>query len=662
MISTPGLGKNEQQEQGGEAVSETLQPTPPKFIRTFDSFSAIQTGTVSARVFNRALILFLFLFALSVPHSIAASQISLGLGVIAWIVRDIAARRFHLAHIPIDLPLLCFAGLTVLSSVFSVEPAISLPKLKGLILFIIIYLLATNLRARGAKVLAVFLITSSLLGVGFSLVEKLRGRGMVVATIDADSPLKQSNLLPGDVIWMIARQRVFSPEGAASVIRQHRTGETLDVEALHAGDPVPVALTVTDELKAKQNPLGISVSGRSRQFRVSGFSRQFLTYAEQMQILALLCYGGLLAVMFSRGRQLGRRSARRWLWLCLPLFSLFALALVLTASRAVIAAFIGALLIVSISVGRRAMMIALVAALTLGALGAYVTTSVRQQITSSFNDDSAARRISYMRAGLKVIPRHPLLGVGMDSHKRHWQEWGFPGDYVTHTHSTPIQIAMDRGLPALGCYVWLIAAMLIAAWRGYKQAKLGEDIFNEGLMLGAFGAVLGFSLSSLTNYNFGDSEALTMLLFVIGLVAAARTINQSSAGREGLAQWSEASIPLTTTPFSFQFKWARTSGVQYRSVNPQRLRVDSFASDPCSSRSLCTEISPAFKTLSNGWPKRSTSATVWLSTLFSSFSLKCQVRWPYRCEPGRKRMQAFSTSASSIASQTVTAFDGVNGQ
>jgi len=127
-----------------------------------------------------------------------------------------------------------------------------------------------------------------------------------------------------------------------------------------------------------------------------------------------------------------------------------------------------------------------------------------------------------MRAGLRVIPRHPLLGVGMDAHKRHWRELGFDGDYITHTHSTPIQIAMDRGLPALGCYAWLIAAILVAAWRGYKRAKAGGDVFNESLALGAFGAVTGFSLSSLTNYNFGDSEALMMLLFLVGSLFAAR--------------------------------------------------------------------------------------------------------------------------------------------
>src|SRR5262249_41184137 len=102
------------------------------------------------------------------------------------------------------------------------------------------------------------------------------------------------------------------------------------------------------------------------------------------------------------------------------------------------------------------------AALLLGGVGYYVITITRLPVTL---DDSASRRIAYMEAGLRLIPQHPLLGVGMDSVKRHWHELGFPGDYITHTHSTPIPIAVERGLPAFAGYVWLIAAMMIAAWR-----------------------------------------------------------------------------------------------------------------------------------------------------------------------------------------------------
>jgi hypothetical protein len=519
MAPHPSLSPRKQIEQGGEVFVPSTQISP-SWLGRFDSLAAVESRNAVSHWTNRALIFFILLFALSVPHSIAAAQISFTLACIVWVVRDLALRKFHFARTAIDWPLLCFTVLTVLSSIFSVEPSLSLPKLKALTLFAVVYLLATNLHRRGVKLAAGLLIVSGLAGVGFSLGEKLYGRGMIITAIEDDSPLVASNLQPGDVVWMIERDRVYSPEEAASVIRSRRVGESLEVEALHAGDPVPVTLTVTDELKAKQNPLGIQTGGRSRQFRVSGFARQFLTYAEQMQILGMLAFGSALA-----GIRLRRNNAaRRRLKIFSLLFVLFALALVLTASRAVIAAFIVALLFVSISVGGRlAPVIALVAALVLGGLGYYVIKEARQPVTLSFNDDSASRRIAYMKSGLRVIPKRPLLGVGMDSHKRRWQEWGFPGDYITHTHSTPIQVAMDRGLPALACYVWLIAAVMIMIWRAYKRAREGDDNFYEGLTLGTFGALIGFSISSLTNYNLGDSETLMMLLCVAGLSLALRS-------------------------------------------------------------------------------------------------------------------------------------------
>jgi len=468
---------------------------------------------------DRALTLGLILFALTVPHSIAAAQISLGLSVVAWAARDLITRRLRFTRTPIDLPLLCFAALTVASAAFSIEPGVSLPKLRSLGLFGIIYVLASNLRPRGARLLAALMIASGLVGAVFSLTEKAVGRGMTVTAINAESPLASGKLRAGDVIWMIARRRVRSLEDAAQVIRRHRAGETLEVEALHAGDPVPVELRVTDEIKARPNPLGVSVSGPTRRFRVSGFSRHFITYAEQMQILALFVYG-LLLVSLREWRQAHRR---RWLLVSLVIFSLFSFTLILTASRATIAAFFFALLTVAAIIKEwRVALVSLLAVAVLGGLFVYVLTSARALDIASFADDSSARRVGYMRAGLRLIPQHTVLGVGMDAHKRHWAEWGFPGDYVTHTHSTPIQIAMDRGLPALGCYVWLMAVMFLMTWRSYVHARSKGDEVTSGLMLGALGALIGFSASSLVNYNFGDSEVLMMLLFVVGVASAAR--------------------------------------------------------------------------------------------------------------------------------------------
>jgi O-antigen ligase len=270
-------------------------------------------------------------------------------------------------------------------------------------------------------------------------------------------------------------------------------------------------------LKAKANPLGVSAGGPSRRFRVSGFTRHFLTYAEQMQVFALLAFGALVA---SLRRALASPSAPP-LSLSLLLFLLFSLALVLTASRAVIAAFLISLLAVSaLLANRRVALVALIAALALGGGGVYALRATRTTGAVEFSDDSAARRVGYMRAGLKLIPRRPLLGVGMDAHKRHWKEWGFPGEYVTHTHSTPIQIAMERGLPTLSLYLWLMAAMGVAVWRGYRRARAERGEF-EWLALGTFAALVGFAASSLVNYNFGDSEVIMLLFSLVGAVLAA---------------------------------------------------------------------------------------------------------------------------------------------
>src|SRR5262245_27528894 len=77
---------------------------------------------------SRIILCGLAIFAISVPHSIAAAQIGLGLSYVAWIARAIAGRRLGIPRTPIDLPLLCFAALTIVSSVLSFERAESLSK------------------------------------------------------------------------------------------------------------------------------------------------------------------------------------------------------------------------------------------------------------------------------------------------------------------------------------------------------------------------------------------------------------------------------------------------------------------------------------------------------------------------------------------------------
>ncbi len=478
-----------------------------------EAFPERASSSSFAKWATRLLLCGLAIFAISVPHSIAAAQIGLGLSYVAWIARALAVGRLGLPQTPIDRPLLCFIALTIVSAMLSVEPDESIPKLRTLTLFGVFYLIIANLRPRGARWMIGLLIVSGLAGVGYSLLEKGLGRGMIITAIEDNSPLRTTYLQPGDVIWMIGRSRVNSLEEANQIIRESPTG-AYTIEALQNGDPAPAQLLITDEMKSRANPLGLSVSGHSRRFRISGFSRNFITYAEQMQLFALLAFGLLLLNL----KLLRKGCSGPWLWVSLSLAGMFSLALILTASRGAIASYILALLVtLALIKERRAMLLALVVVMAMAPVSVYMVRAIRPPNATRLADESSKRRFDYMRAGLRLIPQHPIFGVGLNSQKYHWKEWGFPGDYITHTHSTPIQIAVDRGLPALACYLWLMAMLFVMTWRGYKKSLPAGDRAGSGLMLGAVAALIGFSASSLINYNFGDSEPLLMLLSVVAL-------------------------------------------------------------------------------------------------------------------------------------------------
>jgi hypothetical protein len=66
-----------------------------------------------------------------------------------------------------------------------------------------------------------------------------------------------------------------------------------------------------------------------------------------------------------------------------------------------------------------------------------------------------------------------------------------------------------------------MAMLFVMIWRGYKSALRRGDNMSGGLMLGAMAALIGFSASSLVNYNFGDSEPLLMLLSIVALALVA---------------------------------------------------------------------------------------------------------------------------------------------
>jgi O-antigen ligase len=136
------------------------------------------------------------------------------------------------------------------------------------------------------------------------------------------------------------------------------------------------------------------------------------------------------------------------------------------------------------------------------------------------NDQSTTWRETVWREGVQLLvskPRHLLVGVGVDSIKGHWREWGLFDNGrlpVGHMHSNLLQIALERGVPAL--IVWLVLLGLYARmlWRIVRSSV---DEFPRSFALGALGGLVGFFASGLVHYNWGDSEVVMVLYFIMGL-------------------------------------------------------------------------------------------------------------------------------------------------
>ena len=120
----------------------------------------------------------------------------------------------------------------------------------------------------------------------------------------------------------------------------------------------------------------------------------------------------------------------------------------------------------------------------------------------------------------------------MDTIKKRWRQWGlFEGGRLPwgHMHSNPLQIALERGLPALCLWLTFLFVYARTLWR-LLRGGLKLHWIERGILLGALGGLAGFFSSGLVHYNWGDSEVVMVLYLIMGLsLAIHRLVRGTSA-------------------------------------------------------------------------------------------------------------------------------------
>lgn len=497
-----------------------------------------------ARAAQRLALAGFVVYALAAPHSIAGSWMGLSAAFAGWLVRAASTRRAGLRRTALDLPLGCFIGWTVLSCLLSAEPRESIPKLVNVSTFLVFYLAQGVLTRRSAVLVASVLVLSAAAGVLWGVGDLIVGRGVVVTALAADSPLRAATpLREGDAVWRVNGRRVASVGEIDEEIRRTPAGGRVNLSVISRGEHVEwPGPAVTEEMRAAASPSGIDGGGRTHSFRASGFTRHYETFAEQLQIIAQLALGFALAAWRRRARSReegprrsseeerqtraeGRRpeeaGRRRWHYYLPALaFVLLAFGLSLTAMRTSTVAFaFGAAVVAYLATPRdkQYLALAVVVLLTLS-FGGISVWRTRSTGALELRDDSASLRAQVARVVARRVWLHPVFGHGMDAMHLHWNEWGFPGKDMLHAHSTPLQLAFDRGLPALLFWLWLMYAFWKLARRAERTWRETADADAHGLALGIAGALAGFLASSLVNYNFGDSEVALLVWWMMGAV------------------------------------------------------------------------------------------------------------------------------------------------
>jgi O-antigen ligase len=493
---------------------------------------------------ERATLVALFLFVMAAPNSIAATQTAWMLGLLFWVLRFTVWPRPKVDRTPLDYPMFGFFVLSGLAAFLSYEPVVSIGKLRQASLFTIVYLFAENVRSRRVlRALVIVLIASCMVNVCYTFGQYAFGSGVKVYGVSANSPLSDAKrvsrakietipILSGDTLEEVDGRPLRSLQDLVEALNQSSQTGPAKIK-IYRVEWVAVLEVPRGQLHSGATPeeqLGIERWTRGRDWRATGFYNHWTTYAESLQLIASLTIGLFIA--------LPRKRSRNGALLALAIVGM-GVALLLSVTRASwLSLLVSATLITALSVSRRALIVLGVCALPVILAGLFVLQQKRNVGFFDQKDDSIVWRQRTWHDGFHLLtsnPRHLLFGVGMDSIKSHWREWGLFDNGrmpMGHMHSDYLQIALERGVPALIIWLILLGTYARTLWRARRRVP-SEDWMERGIVLGALGGLLGFMLSGVVHYNWGDSEVVMIFYLIMGLslVVAREFRGQSSEYR-----------------------------------------------------------------------------------------------------------------------------------
>jgi len=468
------------------------------------------------RFLDGAIYFFLALFAILLPHSIKGSQHPWQIACLLWLLKLVVARQRPFPQ-PLSAPLLAYVVLSGISSALSPDPYLSWNRMKIVCLVMVGIVVAQNLhRLKQVRTLVYLLILSGLAATLFVAWEYTYGVGVRVGVLQASSGLYRARIYQDDIIREINGHEVHTPAQLEELVEQSPPLSVIRVDLVR-GYPFHKRQIYLSREQFIQSGLGTSTLRLSRghPLKAQGTLGHYVDFAEMLMQIGCMTWAVLLSV----------DPRKRGLQLLLGVtFAALTAALFLTETRAALAGLaLGGFLSVLLLAGKRLRIWATVALVVLVFAAALWIHHTRGSQALGGHDPGTTFRAMMWEDGFRLIRQHPWFGVGMESIRNHWMEWNIRAfTYFhdeSHFHNDMIQIAVERGLPALVAWLWFVIAYVFFLIRLIFRA-LPRSRFAAAVATGVLSSFAAYQLTAVVHYGLGIESVAMILFFYFGLAIA----------------------------------------------------------------------------------------------------------------------------------------------
>ena len=215
----------------------------------------------------------------------------------------------------------------------------------------------------------------------------------------------------------------------------------------------------------------------------------------------------------------------KWPW---PRWSFYlvlllnAAGLILHFKRGVWFSFVLAALLLALLSGRRKIAVTVVVC----ALCALLLPPVRErlvQINRETQDKYGGRSVLWMKVAPAIIKDHPQ-GIGYAAAKREDFLKYAPRiqPRLNHLHNNGLQVTLELGWVGLGIWLFWMGLALRVFWVRYRWYSQVDREWSW-VLLGGLAGFCGLLFNGMVEYNFGDSEILMLICFLLGIASVVQS-------------------------------------------------------------------------------------------------------------------------------------------